>query len=211
MFTCKTSNISSTVIADREFLHFCNWNLFIIGSLLPKPVRCVLFLEHLPSGIEQLICVCPAGFELFEFEPLLFDGLDEPELLLLLFEGFWRRFGTARAGLFLFEFEFEVEAVLFFLIQKYSIYLKNRLLLFLLSFLPVLLPAHLFLAFCLCRIFRWCQSGGSAIFFCYIRLALSSFKETSTFLVSSVSTSLKTNVLSFDHVNQSSHLTYRFL
>ena len=32
------------------------------------------------------LCVCSAGFELLEFEPLLFDGFDVPELLLL-FEG----------------------------------------------------------------------------------------------------------------------------
>lgn len=32
------------------------------------------------------MCLCSAGFELFEFEPLLFDGFDELELLPL-FEG----------------------------------------------------------------------------------------------------------------------------
>lgn len=64
------------------------------------------------------LCVCSAGFELLEFEPLLFDGLDEPELLLLLFEGLEEGleegFELLELELFLFELEFEVEAVLFF-------------------------------------------------------------------------------------------------
>ena len=46
------------------------------------------------------LCVCSAGFELLEFGPLLFDGLEEGLELLEL-------------ELFLFEFEL-VEAVLFF-------------------------------------------------------------------------------------------------
>ena len=73
------------------------------------------------------LCVCSAGFELFEFEPLLFDGLDELELLLLLldgfevlelllllFEGLEEGLELLELELFLFELEFEVEAVLFF-------------------------------------------------------------------------------------------------
>ena len=60
------------------------------------------------------MCVCSAGFELFEFEPLLFDGFDEPELLPLLFEGLEEGLELLELELFLFEFEFEVEAVLFF-------------------------------------------------------------------------------------------------
>ena len=51
------------------------------------------------------LCVCSAGFELFEL--LLFDGLDELELLL--FEGL-----EELDVLFLFELVFVVEAVLSF-------------------------------------------------------------------------------------------------
>ena len=60
------------------------------------------------------LCVCSVGFELLEFEPLLFDGLDELELLLLLFEGLEEGLELLELELFLFELEFEVEAVLFF-------------------------------------------------------------------------------------------------
>ena len=57
-------------------------------------------------------CLCSAGLELLEFDPLLFDGLDEPELLPL-FEGLEEGFELLELELFLFEFEL-VEAVLFF-------------------------------------------------------------------------------------------------
>ena len=53
-------------------------------------------------------CLCSAGLELLEFDPLLFDGLDELELLLL-FEGL----ELLELELFLFELE-PVEAVLSF-------------------------------------------------------------------------------------------------
>ena len=56
------------------------------------------------------LCVCSAGFELFEL--LLFDGLDVPELLPL-FEGLEEGLELLELELFLFELEF-VEAVLFF-------------------------------------------------------------------------------------------------
>lgn len=109
------------------------------------------------------LCVCSAGFELFEL--LLFDGLDELELLL--FEGLEEGLELLELELFLFELEFEVEAVLFFfdsevfdLFEESAFAVSSFFLFyFLLIFLFVL---------CLCRIFRWCQSGSSAIFFRYI-------------------------------------------
>ena len=54
------------------------------------------------------------GLELLEFDPLLLDGLDGLELLLLLFEGLEEGLELLELELFLFELEFEVEAVLFF-------------------------------------------------------------------------------------------------
>lgn len=44
----------------------------------------------------------------------MLDGLDELELLLLLFEGLEEGLELLELELFLFELEFEVEAVLFF-------------------------------------------------------------------------------------------------
>jgi len=142
-------------------------------------------------------CLCSAGLELLEFDPLLLDGLDEPELLLLLFEGFEEGLELLELGLFLFEFEFEVEAVLFFFDSEEFDLLEVSAFAVSSFFSSCFTSDSSFFSY---SVFAESSDGVKVTvlpsFFVTSRLTLSSFKETSTFLVSAGSTSLNTNVLS---------------
>lgn len=126
---------------------------------------------------------------------MLFDGLDVPELLL--FEGLEEGLELLELELFLFEFEF-VEAVLFFFdseefnLLEVSAFAVSS---FFSSFFSSYFTSCS--SFFSSSVFTESSDGVKVAvvpsFFVTSRLTLSSFKETSTFFVS---TSLNTNVLS---------------
>lgn len=124
---------------------------------LPIPVRYDLFPEHLQSCTVQPSCVYVQQAQ----NCLSLNCCYQKALKKNLYCSCLSQYSQSKL-------------CYFSLIQKYSICQRNLFQLFLLSsplsFLPALLQFRLFLIFRFCRIFRWRQSGSSAIFFRYIQI-----------------------------------------